>query len=200
MESVAATFDEAVLLDRLRAGDDAAFAEVVQRYGGRMLSVARRIVHSEEDARDAVQDAFLSAFRALESFDGQSQLGTWLHRIGVNAALQKLRKSRRSRECSIEQLLPQFIEDGHQRDPAIAWEPCDLPLEQAETKAIVREAIDQLPEDFRTVLILRDIEGLDTQETAELLSIGLALVKTRLHRARQALRTLLDAHIRGGSL
>ena len=183
----------------LRAGDSAAYERLVRTHGNWLLAVARRILHNEEDARDAVQEAFLSAFRGLAKFDGGSRLSTWLHRIAVNAALMRLRSKRRRPEASLEALLPRFVEDGHQIDPPAPWqETAEQLLSLQETRAIVRTKIDELPESYRTVLLLRDIEGIDTGETARLLGVTDGVIKTRLHRARQALRTLLDPHIRGG--
>jgi RNA polymerase sigma-70 factor (ECF subfamily) len=108
---------EADLVARLRAGSDAAYEELVRAQGARLLAVARRLLRSEEDARDAVQDAFISAFRAIDRFEGGSRLSTWLHRIVVNAALMKLRSQQRKPETSIEDLLPRFLEDGHFAEP-----------------------------------------------------------------------------------
>jgi RNA polymerase sigma-70 factor, ECF subfamily len=190
--------DEEALLAGLRAGDAASFEQVVRRYSPRLLVTARRILGNEEDARDALQDAFLSAFRALDTFAGQSRLSTWLHRIAVNAALMRLRSRKRKPERPITELLPRFAEDGHQAEPAAPWVGVDRALERQETRALVRRHIDELPDSYRTVLLLRDIEGLDTEETARQLGVNEGVVKTRLHRARQALRTLLDPHFRGG--
>lgn len=185
------------LLARLRAGDAAAYDEFVRAHSPRMLAVTRRILNSEEDAKDAVQDAFVSAFRGLASFEGGSLLSTWLHRIAVNAALMKLRTRKRKPERSIETLLPQYLEDGHHAEDFQEWNlPVDRKLMRAETRAVVRQCIGELPDNYRTVLILRDIEELDTDETAERLGMTPNAVKIRLHRARQALRTLLDPHFR----
>lgn len=190
--------EEQLLLAGLRAGEERAYEQLVRQYGGRLLAVARRVVGNEEEAADAVQDAFLAAFRAMGSFEGGSRLGTWLHRIVVNASLMKLRRRKRKPEVAIEDLLPQFIEDGHQATPAVEWRPAPAAVaESRETCAVVRSAIDRLPESHRTVLLLRDIEGLDTEETARLLDSNPNTVKVRLHRARQALRALLDPHFRG---
>lgn len=189
--------EDSSLLKRLRSGDDAAFEHWVRRQGPRMLAVARRFLHSEEDAQDAVQDAFLMAFRALDRFQGNASLSTWLYRIVVNAALMKIRNRKRRPTVSMEELLPGFLEDGHQQEPASEW---DLSAEELagrrETRALVRSAIDRLPATYRTVLLLRDIEELDTGETAQVLGISENAVKIRLHRARQALRALLDPHFR----
>jgi RNA polymerase sigma-70 factor (ECF subfamily) len=188
--------DEGALVARLRAGDGAAFEQLLRTHGGRLLIVARRFLRNEEDARDAVQDAFVSAFRAIHDFDGRARLGTWLHRILVNAALQKLRTQQRRPEQQMDDFLPAFLEDGHRANPGPRWsESAAQVLERRETRALVRSCIDRLPEAYRIVLLLRDIDEVDTDETARLLGINTGAVKTRLHRARQALRTLLDKHM-----
>ncbi|MBW2282430.1 MAG: sigma-70 family RNA polymerase sigma factor [Deltaproteobacteria bacterium] len=188
---------ERTLVARLRAGEDAAYEELVRSYGGRLLAVARRFLRVEEDARDAVQDAFISAFRAIDRFEGDSRISTWLHRIVVNASLMKLRSRQRKPETSIEELLPRFLDDGHFADPPTEWQQtAERALQRRQTRERVREAIDRLPDSYRTVLLLRDIEGLDTAEAAEVLQVSANAVKIRLHRARQALRKLIDAHMR----
>lgn len=187
------------LLERLRAGEDLAFEELMVLAGGRMLAVARRMMRTEEDAQDAVQDALLSAFKSLDRFDGRSQLTTWLHRITVNACLMKLRTQRRRPERPIEDLLPTFESDGHQTRDSKSWNRANPSgIEQEETRRLVREKINELPEQYRVVLVLRDIEELSTEETAEALGMTPNAVKTRLHRARQALRTLLEPTFAGG--
>ncbi|MGE3887454.1 MAG: sigma-70 family RNA polymerase sigma factor [Vicinamibacterales bacterium] len=192
-----ASSDDATLVARLRAGDEDAFELVVRTYSGRLLAVTRRILGSDEDARDAVQDAFLSAFRSLERFEGGSLLSTWLHRIAVNAALMKLRTRRRKPEDPIEPLLPVYQENGHHQELFSSWnEPVDVAMSRAENRARVRACIEQLPESYRTILLLRDIEEMDTDETAHALGISANAVKIRLHRARQALRSLLAPHFR----
>ena len=186
------------MIERLQAGENTAFEELIRAHGGRMLAVARRFLLVEEDARDAVQEAFVNAFRALEKFEGNARLSTWLHRIVVNAALMKLRTRRRKPEQSIEDMLPGFLEDGHMERPASPWRPEGRDaLERAELRALLREKIHELPEGYRNVLMLRDIEELDTEETAQLMGISHGAVKTRLHRARQALRQLLEPHLEG---
>jgi len=200
MASAAPVDNESTLVAQLRAGDEQAFEQVVRLYGGRLLAVARRIVGTEEDARDAVQDAFLNAFKSLDRFEGNAKLSTWLHRIVVNAALMKLRTRKRKPEQSIETLLPGFLEDGHHEERFKSWdEPIDQLMERAENRELVRKQIDALPEGYRTVLVLRDIEGLDTEETANVLGLSVNATKIRLHRARQALRTLLAPHFRSAA-
>jgi RNA polymerase sigma-70 factor (ECF subfamily) len=181
------------LLAPLRAGDAAAYETLVRRETPKLLAVARRLLRSEDDARDAVQDAFVSAFRSLRSFEGGCRISTWLHRITVNAALMRLRTRKRKPEAPIEDLLPTFLEDGHHTRHPHEWrEDAFELLANRETRDFVRASIDQLPESYRTVLLLRDIEELDTPEVARVLGVSENLVKVRLHRARQALRSLLE--------
>jgi RNA polymerase sigma-70 factor (ECF subfamily) len=183
---------DAQLLARLRRGEDEAFEQFVRQYTGRLLAVARRLLGNEHDAQDAVQEAFLSAFKAIGQFTGTAKLSTWLHRIVVNAALMKLRSRRRKHEESIEDLLPQFDEQGEWSGQVAPWEiSSDTLLQQQETRALVRHCINRLPDTYRIVLLLRDIEDLNTEEVAEALGVTPNAVKIRLHRARQALRTLL---------
>jgi RNA polymerase sigma-70 factor (ECF subfamily) len=193
--------DESALVTRMQAGDENAFEACLRQYGGQMLAVARRILHNDEDANDAVQDAFLSAFKGIGRFEGQSRLATWLHRIVVNAALGRLRTRQRRPEKSIEDLLPHFGEGEHQIDPPAPWKDAsENVLQRQESRTLVQNCIGQLPESYRTVLVLRDIEGMDTEETARLLQTSVGVVKTRLHRARQSLRTLLDPYYRKGDV
>jgi len=193
----AAMEEEAKLVAALKRGEAQAYEELVRANTARMLAVARRYLQVEDDARDAVQEAFVSAFRAIERFEGGSQLSTWLHRIVVNACLMRLRTRRRKPEQSIEDLLPRFREDGHLERPTSGWGAiADRAIESRETRTAVREAIDRLPDAYRTVLLLRDIEDFDTEDAARELGISRGAVKTRLHRARLALREQLEPHFR----
>jgi len=188
---------DAALIAGLQSGDSGAFETLLREYGPRLLRLARRFLVNEEDARDALQDAMVAVHRSIGNFESGSALLTWLHRIVVNSALMKLRTKKRHPEEDIEQYLPRFLEDGHQRVPSTPWtESAQSVLEREELRAIVRQAIEKLPEAYRIVLQLRDIEELSTAETAEILGTSNNVVKIRLHRARQALRTLLDEHMR----
>lgn len=190
---------ELALVARLQAGDAEAFETLVRDNAGRMLAVARRLLRNEADAADAVQEAFVAAFRSIGDFAGHARLSTWLHRVTVNAALMRLRSKSRKPETSIDDMLPSFLEDGHQAHPAAAWpEGADVVLERDQERSAVRACIDRLPESYRTVLVLRDIEELDPDETARILGVNTNVVKVRLHRARQALRGLLDETLHGG--
>jgi RNA polymerase sigma-70 factor, ECF subfamily len=181
------------LVARLKAHDEEAFETMVRQYGGRMLATARRLLGNEQDANDAVQQAFISVFRSIAGFNGEAKLSTWLHRIVVNAALAQMRYRRRRPELSIDDLLPRFDEEGR-------WAGDSAPQSAArenltdgrETQEMVRRCIDRLPEVYRSVLILRDIEELNTVEAAEMLAVTPNAAKIRLHRARQALKTLIE--------
>lgn len=184
--------NEERLVGKLRDGNRASFEHLVRTHGGRMLAVARRITRDEEDATDAVQDAFLNAFRSIDTFEERSSLGTWLHRIVVNSALMKIRTQQRRPEISIEELLPDYDSDGLRLEPETELVSIETVLEQGETREFVRSAINKLPDNYRNLLLLRDIEEYNTRETAELLEITPGAVKTGLHRARAALKSLLD--------
>ena len=184
---------EAALLAGLRAGSDAAYETLVRETSGRLLAVARRIVGTDEEARDVLQEAYLSAFKALDRFEANARLSTWLHRITVNACLMKLRSARRRPTSSLDELLPRFDDTGHQAEPADAWnDDAEAAIDAPNVRARVRSCIEKLPDSYRAVLICRDIEEMDTAETAKALGLSAENVKTRLHRARQALKTLIE--------
>jgi RNA polymerase sigma-70 factor, ECF subfamily len=185
---------ERSLIERLRDGDPDAFEAMVRRYGTQMLAVARRLVRNEDDAREVVQEAFLQAFRALDDFRADAKLSTWLHRIVVNTGLMRLRSSSRRPEGFIDDLLPDFDTTGHHASP---FTPIPMTVEDAierqEVRAQVRTALERLPAAYRAIIVLRDFEDLTTEEAATALGISENAAKIRLHRARQALGTLLRA-------
>lgn len=172
--------DESDLVVRLKAGDEAAYESLCRTHSEAMRAVARRYLGDTADAADAVQDAFVSAFRAMKAFAGTARLGTWLHRITVNACLMTLRRRNRqpAGPLSGSPNLPDRLPEGN--------------TDRDETCRRVRAAIDQLPEAYRVVVWLRDLDGLDTAQTAARLGTNEAVVKTRLHRARHALKALLE--------
>jgi RNA polymerase sigma-70 factor (ECF subfamily) len=195
----------------LQAGDDRAFERLVRAHVGRLHAVALRLLQNPADADEVVQEAFLSAYRNLANFRGDARVETWLHRIVVNAALQRLRRRKRQvgavgqmlasevddgggdSVADVDELLPRFQENGYPEHVHRPWVQTTEELAtRAETREQVRRMIDKLPDNYRTVLILRDIEELDTSAVAELLELTPGTVKVRLHRARQALRNLLE--------
>jgi RNA polymerase sigma-70 factor, ECF subfamily len=188
------TFDQDLaLVHACKSGDAAAFEELVKRYDAKLFRIAHHITHNREDAEETVQDAFLKAFRNLSSFQEKSQFSTWLFRITVNESLMKLRKRRQSREVSIE--------EGVQEPTAMSpleipdWAPNPEQLYGAsEMRNILRDQLQELQPSLRVTFILRDIEGLSTEETAEVLDLTVDAVKARLWRGRLKLRQLLTKY------
>lgn len=166
-----------------------------------MLAVARRILRDRDLSQDAVQNAFAKIHQNLGGFEGRSSLKTWMHRILVNEALMLLRKQKRSNEQSIDPLLPEFDANGCRIDgPFTNSETSEDQLQAKQRREIVKEKIDELPDQYRIVLVLRDIEELSTSDVAEALDLSEANVKVRLHRARAALKKLLEPIMQGGAL
>lgn len=166
------------------------FAEVVENYSSFVYNVAYRMMNSPEDADDVVQDAFISAYRAKDRFRGDAQVTTWLYRITVNAALMRIRKDKRR----IQQTAP---EDSYQEVNVANWD--DTPDKAALNSELSREIkskIALLPEDLRTAVVLRDVQGMSNTEAAEILDISISALKARLHRGRVALRDMLDAYVK----
>ncbi len=192
------TLDGESLVDGLRNGDGNAFEKFVRLFAPRAMGVARRVLRNEADAADAVQDAFISAMSSIHEFRADCQLATWFHRVATNAALMKLRSKLRRDVRSIDELTPAFYADGHRVGPKPAWAQApDLILEQSERCQMVQEKISQLPEDSRNVVLLRDIQQESTASTARQLGVSESVVKTRLHRARQALRSMIEEELVG---
>ena len=163
-----------------------------------MLNLAERLLRDRGLAEDAVQDAFISAFRGLHKFEHRSSLKTWLHRITVNSALTKLRQSKRRAEQSIDEYLPEFDQyDCRIEAPWNSLASVEEVIESAELCDQVTEGINKLPDSYRIVLQLRDIEGYNTAEVALQLEISESNVKVRLHRARAALKKRLEPILRG---
>lgn len=199
MGAEVAAGSEADLVRRLRQGSASAFEDLVRRFGPALLAVARRLVGNPEDAEDVLQEAFLAALEALPSFEGRAELSTWLHRIVVNRALMKLRRRRRAEP--IEKFLPVFTDAGglHNFPPQRWSESPSYLIEQEDLRRLVRRSIDRLPDSYREAVLLRDIEGMDLAQIADLRGLSVNAVKIRVHRGRKALRTMLDRHF-GGSL
>src|ERR1700719_1520008 len=186
--------DEHLLVAAAKAGDAAAFEELVNRYERKIFRLTMNITRNREDAEDAMQEAFMKAYSHLSGFQEDSRFYTWLVRIAANEALMRLRK-RRPNQFSLDEpieseddFVPQQIED---------WGPSpEQRFAQTELRDILRGVIEELPPDFRIVFLLRDVEGLSTQDTAEAVGISEAAVKSRLLRARLKLRKKLDTKFR----
>jgi RNA polymerase sigma-70 factor, ECF subfamily len=188
--SVPAGFDESALVAQAKAGDQNAFAELVNRYERKIYRLAKNITRNDEDAEDVLQDAFLKAYTHLDNFKGDSKFYTWLVRIAVNEALMRLRKRKTDRSVPLDEPV-ELGQETVQREIAVWEDNPEQQYSQEEWRRILDEAVDSLKPDFRTVFVLRDIEELSTEETAETLGISVPAVKSRLLRARLALRETL---------
>jgi RNA polymerase sigma-70 factor (ECF subfamily) len=183
------------LVQMAQSGENRAFDELVRRYQDKVYRLSYKILRHEEDAAEALQDAFLSAYKGLRNFKAESTFSTWLYRIATNASLMKYRK-RRDGHISLEQSQtpgPRGEEGEPLQIPDWSEQPLEVLLD-AETRAVMEEGIQMLPEDDRTVFVLRDIEGLSNAEVAEILELSVAAVKSRLHRARIKLRDRLNRY------
>lgn len=191
----AAGADEMALVEAAKKGDVGAFEELIRRYDRNVFRIAQHITQNREDAEDVVQDAFLKAYQNLKNFQMQSKFYTWLVRIAVNESLMRLRKRRTSKTVSLDQDI-ETEEDTVPREVA-DWSPNPEQMYgQAELKEILGKTIQGLPASFRTVFVLRDVEGLSTEETAEALDLSVPAVKSRLLRARLQLRERLSKYFR----
>src|SRR5689334_17009975 len=187
--------DELALVEAAKKGDIGAFEELVRRYDRNVFRIAQHITQNREDAEDVVQDAFLKAYGNLAQFQGQSKFYTWLVRIAVNEALMKLRRRRPERTVSLDQDV-ETDEDTIPREVA-DWSPNpEQQYNQAELRELLQKTIQGLPAGFRTVFVLRDVEGLSTEETAEALGLSIPAVKSRLLRARLQLRERLNKYFK----
>jgi RNA polymerase sigma-70 factor, ECF subfamily len=187
--------EELQLVNAAKAGNMGAFEDLVRRYDRNVFRIAQHITQNREDAEDVVQDAFLKAYQNLGQFQGQSKFYTWLVRIAVNEALMKLRKRRPERFVSLDEDV-KTEEDSMPREIA-DWSPNpEQQYNQAELKDILGKTIQGLPAGFRTVFVLRDVEGLSTEETAEALELSIPAVKSRLLRARLQLRERLNKYFK----
>lgn len=181
---------EAALVERARQGDLSAFSELVSRYERKIYRMARNITQNDEDAEDILQDSFLKAFEHLDSFQGQSKFYTWLVRIAVNESLMRLRKRKSDRTVSLDENI-ETDEEPIVREIAVWDDNPEMRYTQAEMREILDKAIAGLKPIFRAVFVLRDVEEMSTEETAETLGLSVAAVKSRLLRARLQLREKL---------
>ncbi len=187
--------DELALVQAAKRGDVSAFEQLVKRYDRNIFRIAQHITQNREDAEDVVQEAFLKAYENLDQFQGNSKFYTWLVRIAVNESLMKLRRRRSDRTVSLDEDI-ETEEDTMPREVA-DWSPNPEQLyKQGELKDILRKTVQGLPASFRTVFVLRDVEGLSTEETAEALDLSIPAVKSRLLRARLQLRERLNKYFR----
>jgi RNA polymerase sigma-70 factor (ECF subfamily) len=194
----ALTDDELVV--RARAGDVAAFEELVGRHEEKVYRVAMRFTRNETDAAEILQETFLSAWRNLGAFQGNAQFASWLYRVAVNAALMLLRSQKRHPQVAVDDVTPEALgEAAKDAGPGLGagtdWSRRpDEHFQSEELRRQIQFAVDGLPESQRSVFLMRDVDGLSTEETGELLGLSVPTVKTRLHRARLALREAISRY------
>ena len=191
---------DGALLDALRRRKPGAADRLVERFGDRAYRLAIRTTGNAEDAEEAVQDAFLSVIQRIDTFRGASALGSWIYRIVANASYQKLRgRARRRVELSLDEALPVFDQFGQHAEPIADWSPSlHDPARSTDLRLLLTAAMDELPASSRTLLVLRDVEGLSHREISDALGITVSNVKVRVHRARLFLRKRLEQHLVGG--
>lgn len=179
------------LIERVLAGDQAAFTELVKLYQGKVYQLALRLTGNQMDANDVLQEVFLSVYQKIHTFRGAAAFSSWLYRITANASFARLNQRKRAAAVSLEDVLP-AVENQDPKNSFSEWSQSpDTILFNKEAREALEKAISALPEEFRTVVVLRDIENLSNQEVGEILNLSVAAVKSRLHRARLALRKQL---------
>ena len=188
-EQSAIASDEVQLVERARAGDLEAFEELLGRHQQRVMRVVLSILKEPMDAEEVAQDVFLTVFEKIDHFRGDSSFSTWLHRVAVNAALMRRRKSKADRSVPLDDVMPSFDERGHLAVDIADWsQQAGDPVLAREAGEVIEAAVEKLDEMYRTVFGLRDVQGFSTEETAEILELSVPAVKSRLHRARLFLR------------
>jgi RNA polymerase sigma-70 factor (ECF subfamily) len=192
--SAIAEVDDSVLVKRVRAGEREAFSELVDRHAARIYRTVRHITKNDHDAEDVLQDAFFKAYSRLEQFHGEAQFSTWLTRIAVNESLMKLRKRRTSKTVSLDQQLETADGDYVRQVPSKGEDPEQI-YGREQTRRLLESAVDSLAEGYRTVFVLRDVEGFSSEETGEMLGLSVPAVKSRLLRARLQLRDKLKTRL-----
>ncbi len=189
-----ATSDDSALLQRAQSGDMSAFEALVERHRDKVFSLALRMTRSEPDAAEVTQDTFLAAFQNLERFRGEAAFGSWVHRIAANHALMRLRRSKVQRSAEAELRGPEFNERGSLiQMPEVDWvRGVDEQALNAELRQAIEAATDTLPDGYREVFLLKDVDGLSYEEIAEITGESVPAIKSRLHRARLQLRAAID--------
>jgi len=192
---------DAPLVAALRRDDPDATDQLVERYGSRVYRLAVRITGVEPDAEEVAQDALLTIVRKIHTFKGESAFGSWVYRITANAAYEKLRSRRRKiNEIALDDVLPSLGVDGRHFAPMEDWSRrVDEQAAQGELRRALTAAIDALPPDYRTALVLHDVEGVANLEIAETLGVSLPAVKSRVHRARLFVRKQLSSYLDSAS-
>ncbi len=187
--------DDAELVARAKKHDQTAFEALVKKYNPQVYRLALTMTKNSGDAEEVAQETFLNAYRKLDAFRGDSKFSSWLYRITANFALMKLRKHRRQPQVLLDDLLPEFRQDGEQERPASDWsERADRQIENKELGAQINEAIQKLPEKYRIILMMRDVENMSNEEIGHSLGLSIPAVKSILHRSRLFVREALSTY------
>lgn len=187
-----ALISDEVLVQKFRKGCQSSFEEIVRRYETKVHNLSMRLTRNSEDAEEVLQDVFITVYRKIAGFEGKAKFSSWLYRITVNAAFMKLRKRKQDHSVSLDEMIPQI-----QNDAALALnhnrysQPCDQITLSTQVKLALETAIHKLPEEYRAVFVLRDIDGLSNKEVGDILDLSIPAVKSRLHRSRLMLRKRL---------
>lgn len=182
------------LVEEFRNGDQSSFEELIQRYAAKAFSLASRLTKNEEDAEEVLQDVFITVYRKISGFEGKSSFSSWLYRITVNASFMKLRKRKQDRSVAIEDLPPQM--QKALGVPRNLQQEADSVTMRHQVTTVLEDAINKLPDDYRPVFILRDVDGLTSREVSKILDLTVPAVKSRLHRSRMMLRRRLSRFFR----
>ena len=180
------------LVAEFNAGSIAAYEELIQRYAGKAYSLAQRLTRNPQDAEEVLQDVFVTVYRKLSKFEGKSTFSSWLYRVTVNASFMKLRRRKHDNNISVEEVLPQILNGALARQASAMGGEGDKVTAQHQLSEALEDAISRLPDEYRPVFILRDVDGLSSREVGKILNISVPAVKSRLHRSRMMLRRKLS--------
>ncbi|MEY4669486.1 MAG: hypothetical protein RL518_2185 [Pseudomonadota bacterium] len=187
------TLTDVQVVNQFKAGDALAFEEIISRYESKVMSLALRFTRNQEDAEEVMQDVFTTVYRKIDGFRGQSAFSSWLYRIVVNAAFMKLRKRKQTQTVSIEDISPAIKQYCIDRETFNGSHSQNIAISH-EMQSVIQNAVNRLPDQYRAVFVLRDVDGLSNQETGEILNLSIPAVKSRLHRSRIMLRKKLQRY------
>lgn len=187
--------DDLLLVEKLKQKDPAAMDQLVDLYGGKIYNLAMGLMKNKQDAEDVLQETLLQVFEKIDTFREEAALSSWMYRIALNFSYMKIRKNKRDTHVPFDEYLPSFKKDGMHHQPVNNWaEKGETSVLRKELQGVLKESIDSLPEKYRVILVLRDIEGFSTEEVASMTDMTVPAVKSRLHRARLFLREKLSEY------
>lgn len=179
------------LIERFKAGCQFSYEEIISRYEAKAHNLAMRLTRNSEDAEEVLQDVFLTVYRKIDGFEGKAKFSSWLYRITVNAAFMKLRKRKQDHSISLDEMTP-YMQNKTLAQRSLFGTNADTKTFTLEIRGALEQAIAKLPDDYRAVFVLRDIDGLSNKEVSEILTLSIPAIKSRLHRSRLMLRRKLS--------